>query len=530
MSQMHGVPGRSPDQLDPELQREVEAAMGGQSVEELMQQSQADASAPDPNDTAAPRQPQSAAGPQEFHHEMRRGRIAAIRGEDVFVDLAGEAGKLQGVVPLHQFDRPPRLGSIMEFVVDRIDEGQGLVYLSREGAVSRATWEQLQRGAVVEARVVAANKGGLELEMVGGIRAFMPASQVDLHHVGELEPLIGEKYEATVQEIDRKSKKVLLSRRHLLQQRRDEAKGKLLAELEAGQVRDGTVSSVVDFGAFVDLGGVDGLVHVSDLSYTHVDRPADVVKVGQTVRVKVLKIDADKDRISLGLKQVEPDPWENIDQRLKVGEQISGRVLRTASFGAFVEVEPGVEGLLPMSELSWKRIGKAEDIVQAGQVVHVQIISLDPAKRRMSLSLKQAQGDPWIGAERKFEKGAQVEGKVISTTDFGAFIELEPGIEGMVHISELSDRRVGSVADVANVGDVKTFRILEVDEEQRRIRLSLKPESAAGDTANAGRAKSAGTRAQTATARKPRKDLKSGLGNAGSLGIGLGNLRLEDLK
>jgi small subunit ribosomal protein S1 len=527
--QSGGAPGSVPSQVDEDLQREIDEALGDQNIEALMEQSagggETSASAGESGDR-----------PPEFHHEVRRGRIAAIRGEDVFVELAGDVNKLQGVVPLQQFERQPRLGSIMDFVVERVDEGQGLVYLSREGAVSRATWDHLQRGAIVDARVVSHNKGGLELEMVGGIRAFMPASQVDLHHVDNLEALIGQKFEAQVQEIDRKGKKVVLSRRALLQMRRAEAKKRTLEELKEGDIREGTVSNIVDFGAFVDIGGVDGLVHVSDLSYTHIDKPADAVKVGQQVRVKVLKIDQTKGKISLGLKQVEPDPWQNVGERVQIGESISCRVVRTAAFGAFVEVEPGVEGLLPLSEMSWKRIGRAEDVVQVGQVVHVKVLTCEPGKRRLSLSLKQAQGDPWIGAERKYKKGTTHEGKVIGTTDFGAFVELEPGIEGMVHISELSAQRVGAVTDVVNVGDVKPFRILETDEEQRRIRLSLKPESAgaraggdARQTAPSGK-HAAQSRHQPAARRKPRSDLKSGLGDGGGMGTGLGGLRLEDLK
>lgn len=527
---MSDVPaGRPTGGIDEELQREIDEALGGQNVEALMESSSAQAASA-AEGSAAEGAP---AAPGEFHHEIRRGRISAVRGEDVFVDLVGADGKHQGVVPLSQFERAPRLGSIMDFVVERIDDAQGLVFLSREGAISRTTWDQLQKGSIVDARVTATNKGGLELEMVGSIRAFMPASQVDLHHVGELEPFIGQKLEAIVAEIDRRGKKVLLSRRALLQQRRERAKEKLMAELEEGQLRDGTVSNIVDFGAFVDLGGVDGLVHISDLSYTHVGKPADVVQLGQAVKVKVLKIDQEHGRISLGLKQVAPDPWEGIESRFQVGEQIAARVLRTANFGAFAEVEPGVEALLPLSELSWKRIHSAGEAVQPGQVVHAKVISLDASKKRMSLSVKQAGGDPWTGVEREFEKGTSHEGKVIGTTDFGAFVELKAGVEGMVHISELSTSRVGAVVDVVKVGDVKSFRVLEVDEEQRRIRLSLKPESApraeGGHAAGEGRGRQA-AHAPPPAKRQPRKDLKSGLGDAGAMGMGLGNLRLEDLK
>lgn len=523
MSQSNpGPQDMSPSRVDADLQREIDEALQGQSVEELMEQ----ASAPQQS-----QQGEEGGSQKELHHEVRRGRIAAIRGEDVFVELTGEVGKMQGIVPVAQFDRPPRIGSVMDFVVDHIDEGQGLVFLSREGAVSRATWDQLQRGSAVEARVTATNKGGLELEMVGGIRAFMPASQIDLHHVEQLEDFVGQKLEGMVQEIDRKSKKVLLSRRQLLQQRREQQREKLIKELEVGQVREGTVSNIADFGAFVDLGGLDGLVHVSDMSYTHVTKPSEVVKTGQQVTVKVLKIDLENNRISLGLKQVEPDPWEGIEGRIRTGDQVEGKVVRTANFGAFVEIMPGIDALLPISEMSWRRVTKTEEVVKQGDNIRAAVISVDPAKRRISLSLKQAQGDPWVGAEHKFASGSVVDGKVLGTTDFGAFVELAPGVEGLVHISELADRRVGKVEDVVKPGDQRQFRVLEISEEDRKVRLSIKQVEKMAEANEASRDEIAKHASPAKAApRKPRGDLKGGMGGLGGMGKGLGGLSLDDLK
>lgn len=508
------------------LEREIAEALGGKSVEELMAESEQATSAEASLVT-------DEAGHPDLRHQVRRGRVAAIRGEDVFIELTGDSGKMQGVVPAVQFDRPPRLGSIMDFVVDHIDEAQGLIFLSREGAINRATWEQLQRDAVVEARVIAKNKGGLELEMPGGIAAFMPASQIDLHHVDDLEVFVGQKLEAIVQEIDRKSKKVVLSRRHLLVDRQAKDKEKVIGELEVGQIREGKVSNIVDFGAFVDLGGIDGLVHVSDMSYSHVDKPKDVLKQGQAVTVKVLKIDLENQRISLGLKQTEPDPWESIEGKVKVGDQISARVVRNASFGSFIEVEPGVEGLLPISEISWKRIHKPDEVVKQGDVVRLAVIGVDLGKRRITLSLKAAQGDPWTGAEHKYAKDSLVQGKVLGTTDFGAFVELETGIEGLVHISELADKHVALVTDVLNVGDSKQFRVLDISETDRKVRLSLKAvdKSAGGGGDSHHKASKQDMQQQSArtSQRKPRKDLKGGM-EAKSLGTGLGGLSLDDFK
>ena len=523
----------TPSQLDADIDREVAEALGDKSVEQLMNESTAPppsepgvaASAATSSDSPATNA-KTPRNPQRFEMEIKRGRITSIAGDDVFVDLGGIDGKNQGVVALTQFDRPPRLGSIMDFVVQRYDEAEGLVILSREGAVTRATWDTLSKGSIVEARVVSTNKGGVELEMIGSIRAFMPASQVDLHHVDNLEDFVGQKFHASVQEIDRKGKKVIISRRLFLEQERATKRKKLWEELEVDQVRDGVVTSVMDYGAFVDLGGLDGLVHVSDLSYKHVGKPADVIKVGDKVNVKVLKLDREKERISLGLKQVAPDPWEGIENRLRPGENITGRVVRTADFGAFVEVEPGIEGLLPASETSWKRGAKPSDMLKEGDTLRLKVLQVDPAKRRISLSLKQSQGDPWVGAEHKYAKHALVDATVLSTTDFGAFVELEPGVEGLVHISELSDKHVNTVADVVKPGEKHQFRVLDADEEARRIRLSLKQvkEPTPEPQPVAAAAGAAVAPAKAAPRKKPKPGV-GGLGSSGALGMGLGDLK-----
>jgi len=521
---------------DSQLEQEVQQALAGQDLDQLMaeaeQAKQPAAEQPGSSEVGGEESGQSAEEEGDrprIQHDMRRGRISAIRGEDVFVDLPGDTGKLQGLVPLTQFDRPPRIGSIMDFVVDHVDEDQGLMFLSREGAISRATWEQLQPGAVAEARVLRTNKGGLELEMVGGIRSFMPASQIETHHIEDLESWVGQKVAGIVQEIDRKSKKVVLSRRQYLEQEAKRKKEQVLSELEPEQIRTGKVSSLTRFGAFVDLEGIDGLIHVTDLSYSHVDRPSDVVQLGQEVQVKVLSVDKEKERISLGLKQVQPDPWESIESRYHVGDQVQGRIVRTANFGAFVELEPGVEGLLPLSEMSWRRVTKAEELLQQGDNLWMKILSVDPDQRRISLSLKQAQGDPWVGAERKYAPGTWVDGTVRSTPEFGAFVELEAGVEGLCHISELAPHRVKQVQDVVQPGDTKQFRVLEVDEENRKIRLSLKPEEAEQQQAEQARQHQQEPKKQPGKAKKQtsHQNLRGGMDPGG---VGLGGLRPEDFQ
>ncbi|MEM6259125.1 MAG: S1 RNA-binding domain-containing protein [Planctomycetota bacterium] len=508
------APAEGPTAAD--IEAEVNAALGDQSIEQLMDQAEA-ASAAESQQDEAP-----------VHHEIRRGRISAIRGEDVFIDVTGDTGKLQGVVPLAQFDRPPRLGSIMDFVVDHIDEAQGLMFLSREGAISRTTWDTLHKGSVVEARVTGHNKGGLELELVGNIRAFMPASQIDLHHIEDFEPLVGQKLEAAVTEVDRKHKKVMLSRRAHLEHVRKASKEKLMASLEVGAILDGKVSNIVDYGAFIDIGGVDGLCHVSDMSYQHVTKPGDVVKQGDAVQVKVLKIDKAKGRIALGMKQVAPDPWETATTGVSAGAEITGTVTRTANFGAFIDIGGGVEGLLPISEISWKRIGKCEDVISVGQSLRLKVLTFDPKKKKMSLSLKQLGGDPWADAVAKFEVDSWVPGKVVSTQDFGAFVELEEGVEGLVHISELADGRVKSVGDIVKVGDEKNFRVKQIDTDKRKLALSLRKDSGPrGGDRRGGKGQEEVKVFKTTAKKQSKENLKGGMDLGG---VGLGGLSMDDLK
>lgn len=510
------VPAVSEPSAPEDIDAEVEAALGDQSIEQLMDQAEAEEQAKAEEEEAP------------VHHEIRRGRISAIRGEDVFIDVTGDTGKLQGVVPLQQFDRPPRLGSIMDFVVDHIDEAQGLMFLSREGAISRTTWDTLHKGSVVEARVTGHNKGGLELELVGNIRAFMPASQIDLHHVEDFEPLVGQKLEATVTEVDRKHKKVMLSRRAHLEHVRKTSKEKLLGTLEVGAVLDGKVSNIMDYGVFIDIGGVDGLCHVSDMSYQHVTKPADIVKQGDAVQVKVLKIDKDKGRIALGIKQVQPDPWDTATAGVSTGSEVTGTVTRTANFGAFITVGEGVEGLLPISEISWKRIGKCEDVISVGQSLRLKVLTFDPKKRKMSLSLKQLGGDPWADAVAKFAVDSWVQGKVVSTQDFGAFVELEEGVEGLVHISELADGRVKNVTDIVNVGDEKNFRIKNIDTDKRKLALSLRKDSSPrGGDRRGGKGQEEVKIFKTTARKQSRENLKGGMDLGG---MGLGGLSMDDFK
>jgi small subunit ribosomal protein S1 len=290
----------------------------------------------------------------------------------------------------------------------------------------------------------------------------------------DISVLLNERVRCEVIEIDKRGKNVIVSRRHVLEKERAEAREKLLTELAVGQTRRGIVRNIVEFGAFVDLGGVEGLVHIRDVSWGTVEKVSDVLSPGQEIEVKVLKIDSKRERISLGYKQAQPDPWKDVAARFPLGTDVRVRVVRLADFGAFAEVEPGVEGLIPISEMGWGRVHRTSDAVTVGAVVPAVVIRVEPEKRRLALSIKRAQPDPWAGVLESFAVDSWAPGKVTRVTDFGAFVELVPGVEGLVHISEMSDKRVRAAGDVVSVGQDVQTRILGVDQENRRISLSLK--------------------------------------------------------
>jgi len=463
-------------------------ASGGQSLEQEIAEALGDVSMMDlvgEEESVMPATPDPLA--QAGDHAMAKGRIVAIHEDDVFVELGG---KSQGIVPLTQFEKPPEIGSTMEFIVEGLLGDEGLVKLSRQGAVEKATWQSLQRGMVIEAHVSGSNTGGLELK-VAGQRAFMPASQIDLQRVENFTPWLGTNVKCKVIELDKRAKKIVVSRRAVLEEEAKAAREELLGKIEPGQVLEGTVRNIKEFGAFVDLGGIDGLVHISDLSYGRVKKVEEVVNVGDKVRVKVLKIEKDGERISLGMKQVEPDPWDAVQVKYHAGDTVTGRVTKLTNFGAFVELEPGIEGLIPMGELSWDRVARPSQIVQEDQQVTVKVLEVDAKRQRIGLSLKQLGEDPWVGVEAEFAPDTEVEGTVTRTAEFGAFVELKPGVEGMIHISELSDKRTEKVEHAVKPGQTVKAKVLSVDPKQRRIGLSIKaliaPEASGGPRGKASR-------------------------------------------
>ena len=422
---------------------------------------------------------------------------------DVMVDLGG---KNQGLVPLDAFDAEPKIGAEIEVEVERFDPHESLYILRRKGdATANVDWSSLRPGSVVEGMVEKKNKGGLEIK-VGQIRAFMPAGQVDTEFHEDLQIFVGQKLKAEVTKVDRAERNLLLSRRVLLEREQAVQREKLMEELDVDQIRRGTVKRVTEFGAFVDLGGIDGLLHVSEMGHNRHAKAADLVKVGDLVDVKIVKFDPETGRMSLSLKALMADPWANAEANYPVGSAVTGRVTKLETFGAFVEVDEGLEGLLPVSEISWQRINHPRDVVSEGQMLRVVVLSVDPLEKRMSLSLKQAGADPWAGVEARYPKHAVVPGKVTRVMDFGAFTELEPGLEGLIHVSELSDRRIRNAGDVVRPGQEVNVRVLDVDPETRRLSLSLK--QAVGTTPTETPAVASDVPAEK---RKPRPNLRGGL-------------------
>jgi len=448
---------RPSNKLDEALERELQEALGDMSLEQIIEQEQTATTG-----TSVP----SAPG-------LKKGKVIAIQGDDIFVDMGG---KSQGILAASQFENEPmpNVGDTIEVTIEGYERGEGLLVLSRQGAVQAAAWETIEEGQIVEGRVTGHNKGGLELD-INGLRAFMPISQIELFRVEDLGPYTNQRLRCDVSEVDRMEKNIIVSRKSLLEREAAEAREKAFGALAEGQVVKGTVKTIMPYGAFVDIGGMDGLLHVRDMSYARVDDPKSVVKEGQQLEVRILKIDPQSRKISLGLKQVLPDPWAGVEEKYPLQAIVNGKVTKLMDFGAFVELEPGVEGLIPISEFSFeRRIKHPSDVVNVGDQVSIRVMKVDVPQKRISLSLKQVGVNPWIGASVRWPVNTIVQGKVTRTTDFGAFVELSAGVEGLVHISELSDQRVRSVRDAVQEGQMVQVKVLEVDEEGKRISLSIK--------------------------------------------------------
>jgi small subunit ribosomal protein S1 len=405
------------------------------------------------------------------------GTVVAISAEYVFVDIGY---KIEGVLPVSLFENAKETvepGTRLQVSVKGRNE-EGYYELSRLKVEQPKDWTALEKAfedkTVIAGTVTGVVKGGLTVDI--GVRAFMPASRSGVRDAGEMERLVGQEIRCRIIKLDAAEEDVVVDRRAVAEEEERSTKERRYSEIREGDTVSGTVRSLTDYGAFVDIGGVDGLVHISDIAWGRVEKPADVLTVGQQIDAKVLKIEPAGKRISLGMKQLQPHPWDAVAGKYSAGERVRGKVTRVTDFGAFVELEPGIEGMVHLSEMSWaKKVRKPGDMVKPGDVVEVMILGVNAAERRMSLGLKQTLGDPWADAPAKFPAGWQVEGPVTSFTKFGAFVQLAEGVEGMIHVSEISaEKRIERPQDVLRAGQVVKAKVLDVDREKRQIRLSMK--------------------------------------------------------
>ncbi len=405
----------------------------------------------------------------------REGTVITVTADSVLVDIGF---KTEGILPLTAFQAEGVKPGDKLLVTIKGRDPEGYYELVR-GKIDRPTdWPTLERAfaekTTIMGMVTGVVKGGLTVDV--GVRAFMPASRSGVRDAAEMEKLVGQEIRCRITKLDATEEDVVVDRRVISEEEERAGKQRRYSEVKEGDTVHGTVRSLTDYGAFVDIGGVDGLLHVSDISWNRVNKPSDLLSVGQEVEARVLKIDSDKRRISLGVKQLQPHPWDAVAGKYQAGERVRGGVTRLMEFGAFVELEPGIEGLIHISEMSWgKKVKKASDVVKPGETVEAVILAVNPAERRISLGLKQALGDPWRDVERNLPIGAVVEGPVSSITKFGAFVQVAEGVEGMIHISEISaEKRINHPQDVLRLGQVVKAQVLAIDTEKRQLRLSIK--------------------------------------------------------
>jgi small subunit ribosomal protein S1 len=405
------------------------------------------------------------------------GTVVAITGESVFLDIGY---KTEGIIPLAEFQATGdslKVGDKMPVSIKGRDP-EGYYELSRIKVERPKDWSALEKvfadKSAIAGVVSAVVKGGVSVDV--GVRAFMPASRSGARDAAEMEKLVGQEIRCRIIKLDVADEDVVVDRRAVLEEEERANKDKRYSEVKEGETVQGTVRSLTDYGAFVDIGGVDALLHVADISWGRVNKPADVLKVGDKVEARVLKVDPAKKRISLGLKQLQPHPWDLVADKYKVGERVKGSVTRVTDFGAFVELEKGIEGLVHLSEMSWsKKVRKPSDVVNPGDTVDVVVLGVNAPDRRISLGLKQALGDPWADAAQKYPVGAVVEGPVTSIQKFGAFVQVAEGVEGMVHVGDVSaEKRINHPQDVLRVGQVVKAQVLELDVEKRRLRLGMR--------------------------------------------------------
>ena len=420
---------------------------------------------------------------KEFNvNKIVEGKVLNIVGDEVVIDVGY---KSEGVIPLEEWKdegleqlQPPKVGDVIQVLLESVEDESGAIVLSYRKAKRQKEWEDVisrhKEGDVVSGAVTRKIKGGLLVNI--GVNVFLPASQVDIRRPADIGEYIGKNIECKILKIDEARRNIVVSRRKLIEDKRTEMKEKLLSEIAPGQVRKGVVKNIAAFGAFVDLGGIDGLLHITDMSWGRVSDPKEVVKIDQEIEVYILNVDKDREKIALSLKHKSPSPWQNVEDKYPVNSKHTGEVVNVMTYGAFVKLEPGIEGLVHISEMSWtKRINHPSELVSIGDQIEVQVLSINKEKQEISLGMKQVLPNPWDKVAERYPPGTQVEGTVRNLTNYGAFIEIEEGIDGLLHVSDMSwVRKVGHPSDVLNKGDKVKCVVLSVDQERKRIALGLK--------------------------------------------------------
>ena len=420
------------------------------------------------------------AGSSRFKNgSLVEGTVSAIKGDDVFVDIGY---KSTGSIGLDEFGEGAdvKIGDKVTVMLRELENDKtGMVVLSKRAADDKIRWEKILdryvEGCIVTGTVKSAVRGGL-LVQIDDVEAFLPGSQIEVAPVKDLDPYVGQTFELKVIKISNERRNLIVSRRELIEGQMAEKKAELLASLQKGEVRKGRVKNITDFGAFIDLDGIDGLLHITDMTWGRIKHPSELLKVGQEVDVMVLEIDRDRERISLGLKQTTDNPWSTIQERFPVGSRVSGKVVNLAAYGAFVEIAPGIEGLVHISEFSWtKRVARASDMLNVGDEVQVVVLSVDEENQKIALGIRQTQDNPWDTVQERYPVGSKIKGKVRNFTAYGAFVELEEGIDGMIHVSDMSwTRKINHPSECLQKGQEVEAVVLDVNPKDQRISLGLK--------------------------------------------------------
>ncbi len=414
-----------------------------------------------------------------------QGRVIRIDEDRVLVDVGF---KSEGTIPLSEWEeegKQPQVGEIIQVLVEEVEDASGspedpfgMISLSKRKAEKILAWQEMMKtikeGQVVTGTCLRKIKGGLLVDI--GVNVFLPASQVDIRRPHDIGEYIGRVVQCEVLKIDEARRNIVVSRRSLIEKQRQQDREQLLRELAIGQIRKGVVKNIADFGAFIDLGGIDGLLHITDMSHGRIGHPSDMVSIDQEIEVMVLNIDYEREKIALGMKQMMPSPWDNVEEKYSVGSTVKGKVVNVMSYGAFVKLEEGIEGLVHISEMSWtKRISHPNELVQIGDEINVVVLGIDKDKQEISLGMKQTQRNPWEDVAQRYPEGSLIKGRVRNLTNYGAFIELEEGIDGLLHVSDMSwTRKISHPNEMLEKGQEIECRVLSVDQERRRIALGLK--------------------------------------------------------